>query len=50
VPPRLGLDDVQLGLTGERVRQDVRVIRRDGDYDVLLVDGTPIKVRRAVGA
>jgi len=34
----------------ERERQDVRVIGRDGDYDILLVGGVPAKVRRAVGA
>ena len=48
---RLGEEDARRVVRlVERVRQDVRVIRRDGDYDVLLVDGTPIKVRRAVGA
>jgi len=34
----------------ERDRHDVRVIDRDGDYDILSVDGVPAKVRRAMRA
>jgi len=34
----------------EREQQDIRLIDRDGDYDVLVVDGLPAKVRRAVSA